>query len=281
MIERGGFAWAATAAETDAERQNPWQLLEQKLPPVEDEQGIPYPRVPVVLDEATAMYSLHIGLGARYTIDDGHGHKLHMQVVGLLANSILQGTLVIDERWFLYHFPDVSGYRYFLIDCAPENSTAVEEVLEKNLGDYGFDAQSTGQRLAGLLAVQNTYLSTFQSLGGLGLLLGTFGLATVQLRNVLERRGELALLRAAGFRRRTLVELVLLESVALLVAGLGVGVLTALIAIAPQLVGGGASIPWSTLAGTLGLVLVAGLAASAAAARSVLATPLLPALRGE
>jgi len=103
----------------------------------------------------------------------------------------------------------------------------------------------------------------------------------VQLRNVLERRGELALLRAAGFRRRTLVELVLLESVALLVAGLGVGVLTALIAIAPQLAGGGASIPWSTLAGTLGLVLVAGLAASAAAARSVLSAPLLPALRGE
>ena len=68
--------------------------------------------------------------------------------------------------------------------------------------------------MAGLLAVQNTYLSTFQSLGGLGLLLGTFGLATVQLCNVLERRGELALLRAAGFRRRTLVELVLLESVA-------------------------------------------------------------------
>ncbi len=281
MIERGGFAWSATAAVTDAERKNPWLLLEQKLPPVEDEHGAVHAVVPVILDEATAMYSLHIGLGSRYTIDDGHGHTLRMQIVGLLANSILQGTLVIDERWFLYHFPDVSGCRFFLIDCAPENSTAVDESLERNLGDYGFDAQSTGQRLAGLLAVQNTYLSTFQSLGGLGLLLGTFGLATVQLRNVLERRGELALLRAAGFRRRTLVKLVLLESVALLVAGLGVGVLTALIAIAPQFAGGGASIPWLTLACTLGLVLVAGLAASAAAARSVLTAPLLPALRGE
>ena len=29
------------------------------------------------------------------------------------------------------------------------------------------------------MAVQNTYLSTFQSLGGLGLLLGTVGLAVV------------------------------------------------------------------------------------------------------
>ena len=74
--------------------------------------------------------------------------------------------------------------------------------------------------------MQNTYLSTFQSLGGLGLLLGTLGLAAVQLRNVLERRGELALLRAAGFRRRTLAALVLLEN-ACCCGRLAIGVLAA------------------------------------------------------
>ena len=49
--------------------------------------------------------------------------------------------------------------------------------------------------------VENTYLSTFQALGGLGLLLGTIGLAAVMFRNVLERRRELALLRAVGYDR--------------------------------------------------------------------------------
>ncbi len=52
--------------------------------------------------------------------------------------------------------------------------------------------ESTRSRLMNLMAVQNTYLSTFQSLGGLGLILGTFGLAVVQLRSAMERRGELA-----------------------------------------------------------------------------------------
>ena len=41
------------------------------------------------------------------------------------------------------------------------------------------DAAAVRARLEQLLAVQNTYLSTFQSLGALGLLLGTFGLAAV------------------------------------------------------------------------------------------------------
>ena len=91
--------------------------------------------------------------------------------------------------------------------------------------------------------MQNTYLATFQSLGGLGLLLGTIGLAVVQWRNVLERRGELALLRAAGFPARMLAILVALENVLLLVLGLGVGLLAALVAVLPHLIGRGAAVP--------------------------------------
>ena len=59
----------------------------------------------------------------------------------------------------------------------------VVSVLEKNLGDQGFDATKTVDRLKDLQAIQNTYLSTFQSLGALGLLLGTFGLMLF-LRNL-------------------------------------------------------------------------------------------------
>ena len=71
--------------------------------------------------------------------------------------------------------------------------------LESTLAEEGFDVVDAREQLAQFLAVQNTYLSTFQSLGALGLLLGTIGLAVVQLRSVLERRGELALMRAGGF----------------------------------------------------------------------------------
>ena len=131
------------------------------------------------------------------------------------------------------------------------------------------------------MAVQNTYLSTFQSLGGLGLLLGTFGLAVVELRNVLERRGELALLRAAGFRRALLGRMVMMENGLLLISGLAVGLFAALVAVWPHLLSGGASLPWQSLGVTLSLVIVVGLVAGFAAVRATLVTPLLPALRGE
>src|SRR5258707_5373736 len=88
------------------------------------------------------------------------------------------------------------------------------------------------QRLQSYLDVENTYRATFQALGGLGLLLGTLGLAVVLVRSVWERRGELALLRALGFRRSALGWLILAENAWLLLLGLAFGCVAAGIAIA-------------------------------------------------
>jgi len=281
LVRRGGFAWGATAAETPDERENPWLLLDRALADDKPIEGDEPHVVPVVLDANTATYSLKKGIGDLYEMPDGRGGKLVLEIVGLLKNSIFQGDLLISEDEFLLAFPDVSGYRVFLIDAPSEHTGQTEQALEGTLGDYGFDAVPTQRRLADLMAVQNTYLSTFQSLGGLGLLLGTFGLAVVQLRNVFERRGELALLRATGFRRALLARLVLLENVFLLAGGLGIGVSAALVAVLPHFAAGGATFPFVTLAATLGLVLAVGLLAGLAAVRSTLTTPLLPALRGD
>jgi ABC-type antimicrobial peptide transport system permease subunit len=275
FIARGGFAWASAD-------ENPWQRLEAELGP--DEDGVP--RVPVVLEKNTANYSLQLwkGVGETYDIRDGSGRPLRLVVVGLLTASLFQGDLLIRESDFLRHFPEQGGYRFFLIETKSDNASQVqnvERILERSLGDFGLWTQTTSQRLAAFQAVENTYLSTFQSLGGLGLLLGTFGLGAVQLRSVLERRRELALLRATGFRRRLLAGMVTLENAMLLAAGLACGVLSAAVAVLPHLWTGSASIPWASLAATLGLVLAVGLAAGWAAVRSAIRAPLLAALRGD
>src|SRR5262249_42860094 len=143
-------------------------------------------------------------------------------------------------------FPSRVGYQYFLIEVAPASANELDELLESRLA--GFDAERLADRLARFLAVQNTYLSTFQALGGLGLLLGTVGLAVVMLRNVLERRSELALLRALGFRDLQVSWLVLCENALLLVWGLATGTASALLAMVPHLVSTGADVPWRGLA---------------------------------
>ena len=189
---------------------------------------------------------------------DFRGQKLRLRVAALLADSLFQGDLLVGEETLLAFDPETSGYRFFLIETPPAKIREVQEALERTLGDYGFATETAAARLAGFAAVQNTYLSTFQSLAALGLLLGTAGLAAVQLRNVLERRGELALLRATGFRRRTLAALVIWENMVLLGLGLACGCLAAAVAVLPQLLHRGVPIPWASLAGTMAIVLASG-----------------------
>lgn len=245
------------------------------------------PVVPVVLDFSTAMYSLHLSgsVGDRLTIDDGDERPVTLEVVGLLDNSILQGDLLISDENFRRLFPSESGSQVFLIRAAePQGDTDAEPLdalLENRLSDYGMSVTSARRRLASFLAVQNTYLSTFQSLGGLGLLLGTIGLAIVQLRNLLERRGELALMQAVGFRRRRVVLLVLLENLALLLGGLLVGAVAAVLALAPQLGKYQTALPWPAMLGLLATVAIVGLLATWLATRGALRQAILPALRGD
>ena len=169
-----------------------------------------------------------------------------VKIAGMFDSSIFQGVLLMDEAPFQKLFPSRVGYQYFLIEVPPASATAVADLLESKLA--GFDAERVADRLASFLAVQNTYLSTFQALGGLGLLLGTIGLSTVMLRNVLERRSELALLRAVGFRDFPLAWLVLCENALLLGWGLATGAASALLAMLPHLLSTGADVPWRDVA---------------------------------
>ena len=179
------------------------------------------------------------------------------------------------------HFPSLGGYSYFLVEASPERVGELTQNLERGLERYGIDAESTPSRLAAFHAVQNTYLSTFRSLGGLGLLLGTLGLAIVLVRNVIERRGELAAMRAFGFDRRVLRRLILYENLLLLMAGLVIGTVSALVGAASQLLAHPSSIPIVAIFGTLALIALTGSLAAWLALRGAMASPLLPVLKAE
>jgi putative ABC transport system permease protein len=204
-----------------------------------------------------------------------------LKIVGLLSDSIFQSELVLAESNFLRLFPRQEGFSFFLIECPIQKSKDIQSALETALRGQGFFVSPTAERMEGYLAVENTYLATFQALGGLGLLLGAVGLAIVLLRSTWERRGELALLRALGYRRSALGWLVWAENSYLLVIGLGVGAVAALASVAPVVLGGTGQVPWLRLGGLLLAVLAVGQVSGALALANTLRAPLLPALRRE
>ena len=271
LAYRDAFTFASVdRSQSDAA--NPWLLLNDQR-----EDGA----VPAIADQNSMLWAMGKKLGDTIQYTDGKGELFDVVLVGGLANSILQGNLMIAESQFIDRFPHESGYQAFLIDGPEALQGEISTSLSRALQDVGLELVSAVQRLSDFNAVQNTYLSTFQMLGGLGLLLGSIGLGVVVLRNVWERRGEMALLKAVGFRPGALRWLVLSEHAGLLIIGLLIGVGAALIAVTPALVSPGADIPYASLAWTLIAVLVSGLVWTWLAARAALRGHLLEALRND
>jgi hypothetical protein len=271
LIARGGFKFYASEATTPDEKANPWRLLKRELP-----DGA----VPVIVENNTAVWMLKSGVGGEITVPDDAGKPVTCRIVATLADSPFQSEVLTSDAAFTRLYPGETGYRVFLIHTPPEKEQAVTDALGLALRANGIVITPTRDRVATYQAVIGAYLSTFQLLGGLGLLLGVLGIAVVLLRGVWERVGELALLRAVGYRPRALQVLVLAENALLLVVGLGIGVLAALASVAPH-VADGAAVPWLRLAAMLGAVLVVGLAVASAATEGILRVPVIPALRRE
>ena len=276
FLESGRFTFAGSLPDASAaERANPWMLLKRTFA-----DGA----VPVVADATSLQYVLHASVGDTMSIDVGGDRPLRLRFAAALRDSVLQGELIMGEAHFVRLFSDQQGFRFFLIDApdvtTSEQAARLAEIVEKELEPFGVDAVTTVDRINAFHRVENTYLSTFQALGGLGLLLGTVGIATVMFRNVLERRRELALLRAVGYNSRHVTLMILAETAVLLAAGLAAGAGCALIAIAPAWIDRGTA-PGAGLALLLAGVIAAGMASAIAATRAALSGDLLEALHTE
>ena len=196
-----------------------WEALDRDL-----EGGV----VPAIGDLNALMWALHKQVGDE--IDVGQGR---VRVVGAVNHTVLQGYLVVSERHFRALFPDRGGWQMFFVD-APEAARAeLAAELTRTLREQGMELRPATERLAELNAVQNAYIDIFQTLGGLGVMLGCLGLGILCLRSVLERRHELAVQQAVGFGRARLLRMLVLEQGGLLVAGLLIGSVAGLLAVVP------------------------------------------------
>ncbi len=278
LAQRGAFTFTGLADKSMSA--TPWKALAS---------GEFYPSTgkPLAPDEIAAIgdansiqWAMGKNIGDTLDYVDERGQPFKVRIVGAVANSILQGQLLIDEAAFKARFPSIAGYRMFLVDAPSNTSSNVSAALSRSLQDFGLELTPTATRLAQFNAVQNTYLGTFQILGGLGLLLGSAGLGVVVLRNVLERRGELAVMQAVGFSRRKLRGLVLREHMTLLWAGLVLGIVAAFIAVLPAL-RPGSDMPWGSLAVTLAAIAANGLLWTWLATRFAMRGQLMEALRNQ
>jgi putative ABC transport system permease protein len=270
LIKRASFTFVEKTKEVDSK--NPWGVLEQNL-----SDGT----IPGVADQTVILWGLGKAVGDTLSYIDEKGRTFKIKLVGGLANSIFQGNIIISEKALMRKYPSISGYRFFLIDAPFEHLDEISKDLSRAMQDQGLDLVPASGRLAEFNRVENTYLSIFLILGTFGLILGSIGLGIVVWRNVKERRGELALLRAVGFSKKSIQKMVLYEHMALLAAGIFCGIAAALLATLPSIMTPGSGAPYFTIILLLIVVLINGVGWTYFASRTAAGGDLLASLRNE
>ncbi len=264
------FSFASLNAPVD--ETHPWQVLSTMLSP-----GV----IAGFADQTVITYGLRKSVGDTLFYKDESGGVLKIILVGGLDNSIFQGNVVVSDSLLRMFYPSVGGSRIMLIDGPSNQCDAISGRLEELFRDYGMMVTPASARLASFNAVENTYLSVFMILGGMGIIIGTIGLGIVLLRNIAQRKQELALYMALGFRKRFIFKLIFAEHTFILVSGMLLGLASSLPVILPLLITPAFTVPWLFIAGILLIVFANGLLWIYFPAKKAMKSALLPALRQE
>lgn len=222
--ERGAFSFAKL--HDDVDQDHPWLALKKNYG-----DNI----IPAYADQTVIVWGLKKAVGDTLIYQDEYGKNVKLLILGGLNNSIFQGNILIADSYFQKHWPSVSGSKVLLVDNPIVSDDQLMQQFENNLQDLGVTGMKTSDRLSAFYSVENTYLSMFMFLGGLGVIIGTIGLGIVLMRNILERKKELALLAAIGYQQNSLFKLLFYENVFLLMAGLVCGVSAAFIGVLPSI----------------------------------------------
>ncbi len=245
--KRGAFSF--TQLQKTVNEQHPWLILDKTLG-----KNI----YPAFADQTVIKYGLKKEVGDTLNYKNEIGDTIRFVLVGGLNNSIFQGNLLISDKVFGFQFPSAGGSRIMLIDAPKKNEEAVAEIIRNSFADYGIEITLAATRLAEFNSVENTYLTVFMALGGLGIIIGTFGMGIILYRNLLERRRELGVMMALGFKKSEIFRLVIIENIFLLSAGIICGFISAIIGILPSIISPAFNVNGIFLAVLIVLVFVIG-----------------------
>ena len=163
-------------------------------------------------------------------IEPGTDHREVLTIAGIIdSDFVFNGVMVSAESLRSFLGPRAVADRFYVSVEPGADADEVATRLEARLLANGVEADSFRSLVDEQLATQNGFFRLMQGYLGLGLLIGIAGLGVVMVRAVRERRRQIGMLRAMGFRAAVVRRAFLIEATFIAVQGLVIGVLLGLL----------------------------------------------------
>ena len=164
--------------------------------------------------------------------DPQTGRTVRLKVIGVLSDQapLAMAGITTSQNTLRTAFGDRVRPTVFYFDLAPGVDPRAEaRKLESAFLASGLQADSLDQLLEDAVASSWTFNRLIEGFMGLGLIVGVAALGVISARAVVERRQQIGVLRAIGFRRRMIQLSFLLESSFIALTAIVVGTFFGLI----------------------------------------------------
>ena len=211
--------------------------------------------------------------------DPQTGRHAQLTVIGVLADSapLYMMGITTSQTTLARAFGDrVQPTTYLFALHKGVDATATAKRLETAFLANGMQADALSKLLHDTVAASLTFDRLIMGFMGLGLIVGVAALGVISARAVVERRQHIGVLRAIGFRRRTIQLSFLIESSFIALTAILIGTLLG-IAVAYNVIADAADapgyenlslqVPWLTLAGVFLVVYAVAMATTFLPAR--------------
>ena len=149
------------------------------------------------------------------TRDPQTGKAVTLMVIGILEDSApetMYGISTSQQTLAAVYGHRVRPTAYYYALAPGVDAGAVAPKLEAAFVANGLEADSIEAIVDDLVAAQKTFNGLVEGFMGLGLIVGIAALGVISARAVVERRQQIGILRALGFRRRMIQLSFLIES---------------------------------------------------------------------
>ena len=150
---------------------------------------------------------------------------VRLRVIGVIEESAFFARTVTTGHGTLQRLAPVElpylNYEIVLTD--PSRAEEIAAVLEEEFVEHGVQASALEKTVRDFTALNRTFNRIIQGFMGLGLVVGIAALGVIAARSVVERRVQIGILRAIGFRSGMVQLAFLVESSFIALLGIVVG----------------------------------------------------------
>jgi putative ABC transport system permease protein len=151
--------------------------------------------------------------GSTITITDfmGQNRTRTLQVIGIMDQSLFFQCIMIKKEIVKNEYGGVDDL--VVVKLGPsENADTVAKEFEKSYLEFGLQTFDMKGIINDILSITNSMMYLMEGFLGIGLLVGIAGIGIISYRNVIERRQQIGMLRAIGFKKSMIIKSFIIET---------------------------------------------------------------------